>query len=177
MEDSPPAETSEFNNREQFQYLKICNKNQGSIYSPTDIAMESDFSFWTSQVKQLLRQMESLETENNKLRSEIHSLSARVSEVEGDNLSLKKIIHENKEQESLHPQNDVLHAEILDLKSKQEEIRSQQATFKQETETHINSWAQVVRGKDRAPPPPLLQQSRRWCRLNSWRSAPEGQGN
>ena len=59
-----------------------------------------------------------------------YTLSARVSEVEGENLSLKKIIHENKEQESLHPQNDVLHTEILDLKSKQEEIRALQATFK-----------------------------------------------
>jgi hypothetical protein len=48
----------------------------------------------------------------------------------GDNLSLKKIIHENKEQESLHPLNDVLHVEILDLKRKQEEIKYQYATFK-----------------------------------------------
>ena len=84
--------------------------------------MESNFSFWTAQVKQILQKMKFLETENNKLRSEIHTLSTRVSEVEGDNLSLKKILHESKEQENLHPPNDTLHAEILDLKSKQEEI-------------------------------------------------------
>jgi hypothetical protein len=50
------------------------------------------------------------------------------------------------------PPSDSLHAEILDLKNKQEEIRSQQTTFKHETKTHINSWAQVVRGRDKPPP-------------------------
>jgi hypothetical protein len=45
--------------------------------------------------------------------------------------------------------------EILDLKNKQEEIRSQQVAFKHETKTHINSWAHVVRGRDKVPPPPL----------------------
>lgn len=43
--------------------------------------------------------MEFLETENKKLGLEIHTLSARVTEVEGDNLFLKKILHEGKEQE------------------------------------------------------------------------------
>ena len=79
------------------------------------------------------------------------SLAARVLEVEGDNLSLKKMIQENKEQGSSHPRNEILHAEIQDLKTKQEVIKSQQASFKQETETHINSWAQVVRGKNKNP--------------------------
>lgn len=73
--------------------------------------------------------------------------------MEANNVSHKKIIHESKELENLHPPNDTMHAEILDLKSKQEEIQSQQATFKQETETHINSWAQVVRAKDKTPTP------------------------
>lgn len=118
--------------------------------------------------------MQFLETENNKLRSEIHTLSTRVSEVEGDNLSLKKILHESKEQENLHPPNDTLHTEILDLKSKQEEIQSQQTTSKQETETHINSWAQVVRAQDKTPTPlsaveevvqaKLVEERTRWAR-------------
>lgn len=43
--------------------------------------------------------MEFLETENKKFGLEIHTLSARVTEVEGDNLFLKKILHEGKEQE------------------------------------------------------------------------------
>jgi len=63
--------------------------------------------------------MEFLEIENNKLHLEIHTLSTRVSEVEGNNLSLNKILHESKEHENLHPPSDMLHAEILDLKSKQ----------------------------------------------------------
>ena len=95
--------------------------------------------------------MEFLETKNNKICSLIHTLSARVSEVEGDNLSLKKILHEIKEWEILHPPNDVLPTEIIDLKSRHEEIWSQHATFKQETKTHINSWAQVVWAKDKTP--------------------------
>lgn len=47
---------------------------------------------------------------------------------------------------------EILQAEIKDLKIKQEEIRSQQMSFKQETESHISTWAQVVKGKDKAPP-------------------------
>ena len=106
-----------------------------------DIALESDFVFWTSQIKQMLRKLESLEAKNGRLRSEVGSLAARVSEVEGDNISLKKMIQESKEQESSHPPNEALHAEIQDLRTEQEEIKSQQASFKQETESHINSWA------------------------------------
>ena len=40
----------------------------------------------------------------------------------------------------------------LDLKTKQEEIRSQQASFRVETESHIDSWALVARGKDKSTP-------------------------
>ena len=109
-----------------------------------NIALESDFTFWTSQVKQMLKKLESLEAKNGRLRLEVGSLAARVSEVEGDNLSLKKMIQESKEQDSSHPQNKALHSEIQDLRTKQEEIKSQQAFFKQETESHINSWVQVV---------------------------------
>lgn len=66
--------------------------------------------------------MEFLETENNKFCFEIHTLFARVSEVEGDNLSLKKILHESKEQEILRPPNGALHAKMINLKSRQGEI-------------------------------------------------------
>lgn len=47
--------------------------------------------------------------------------------------------------------NKALQAEIRDLKSKQEEIRSQQMSLKRETDSHISTWAQVVKGKDKAP--------------------------
>ena len=100
----------------------------------------------------MLRKLESLEVENSSLRAEVGSLDARVSEVEGDNLSLKKII-QSKEQDSSHPQNEALHAEIRDLRTKQEDFKSQQAAFKQETESHINSWAQVVCGKGKNTSP------------------------
>jgi len=40
---------------------------------------------------------------------------------------------------------------LLILKTN-EKIRSQHAAFKHETKTHINSWAQVVRGRDKVPP-------------------------
>lgn len=72
------------------------------------------------------------------------ALSNKVSNVELENGSLKKLLNENK----VH----ALHAEILDIENKKGEIRSQQATFTQEIETHINSWAQVVEGKDVSPP-------------------------
>lgn len=72
------------------------------------------------------------------------ALSNKVSNVELENGSLKKLLNENK----VH----TLHAEILDIENKKGEIRSQQATFKQEIETHINSWAQVVEGKDVSSP-------------------------
>ena len=84
-----------------------------------DIALESDFEFWTSQIKQMLRKLESLEAENSRLRSEVGSLAARVSKFKGDNLSLKKII-QSKERDSSHPQNKALHVEIRDLRTKQE---------------------------------------------------------
>ena len=88
--------------------------------------------------------MEYLETENGKLRSEVNTLANRVSVVEGDNSSLRKTIQEYKEQETPHPVDVTLQEEIRDLKSKQQEIRSQQASFKQETKSHINLWTQVV---------------------------------
>jgi hypothetical protein len=68
--------------------------------------------------------------------------------VESENLSLRQMLQENQVQHTLHPPNNVIHAEILDLKNKHEEIQNQQATLKQETKTHIQSWAQVVRRKD-----------------------------
>lgn len=100
--------TSYFCNREQFEYLN--NYNDGPIYNPTNIAMESDFSYWTPQIKNLIRWMESLEIENNRLHSKMHALSTRIFEVEGENLSLKQMLHGNKEQENLHPPHDALHA-------------------------------------------------------------------
>ena len=115
--------TWDYNDRGQFRYLKQCHDNLKS-YSPMNIALESDFVFWTSQVKQVLRKLESLEAENSRLRSEISSLAARISEVEGDNLSLRKMIQESKEQESSHPPNEALHTEIQDFKTNQEEIIS-----------------------------------------------------
>ena len=89
-----------------------------------DIALESDFAFWTPRIKQMLRILESLEAKNGRLCLKVGSLAARVSEVEGDNLSLKKII-QSKDRDSSHPQNEALHAEIQDLRTKQEEIKSQ----------------------------------------------------
>ena len=91
--------------------------------------MESKFAFWTSQVKQLLRKMESLEMENSRLRSDVNSLVARVSVVEGDNLSLRKLIQESQEHETPHLPNEALQAEIRDLKTEQEVIRSQQTSL------------------------------------------------
>lgn len=76
--------------------------------------------------------------------------------MEGENGSLKQLLRDNKDQAvHHHPSNDTLHVELLDLKNKQEEIKAQQTTFKQETETHINSWAQVARGRDTPLAPSL----------------------
>lgn len=86
------------------------------------VSPESDFSLWTTLVKQMLWKMEFLETENKQICSERHTFPTRVSEVEGHNLSLKNMLHEFKEQEILHHPDGALHAETLDLKSEQEEI-------------------------------------------------------
>lgn len=107
LEGIPKTPIWDYNDRGQFQYLRQCQGNP-EFYSPMDIALESDFAFWISQIKQMLKKLESLEAENGRLRSEVGSLTTKVSKVEGDNLSLKKMI----EQGSSHPQNEVLHAEI-----------------------------------------------------------------
>jgi DNA repair exonuclease SbcCD ATPase subunit len=73
------------------------------------------------------------------VQQEMLALSNKVSEVESENKFLKKLPNENSVQEYLHSLHGTLHAEILDLKNKQEEIKTQQATFKQQTETHISS--------------------------------------
>ena len=73
-ENKEPKETSnprDFNNRGPFKYLHHCQNNSDLVYSPTDIALESDFTFWTSQIKQILRRIGYLETENDKLRSKV----------------------------------------------------------------------------------------------------------
>lgn len=41
------------------------------VYSPTNIAMERDFSFWASQIKSLLQRMDLLENENKQLHSKV----------------------------------------------------------------------------------------------------------
>eukprot|EP01018_Ginkgo_biloba_P012639 Gb_38454 [translate_table: standard] len=104
-------------------------------------------------IQELMIRLELVESSNQTLQTEVRELTTRVAEIELENISLKKLFNENKAQETHHPPNDALHVKILDLKNKKEEIKSQQATFKQETKTHINSWVQVVRGKDKAPPP------------------------
>jgi hypothetical protein len=55
-------------------------------------------------------------------QAEVRTLSSRVSEVELENLSLRKLLNENQVQDTLKPPNDALHAKILDLKNQQEEI-------------------------------------------------------
>jgi hypothetical protein len=107
-------------------------------------------------IQGLIMRLEHLESSNMALRTEVRELTHRVAKIEEENLSLKRQLDDNKEQDALHhPPDETLHAEIIDIKNKQEEIRSQQATFKHETKTHINSWAQVVRGRDKVPSPPL----------------------
>jgi hypothetical protein len=102
----------------------------------------------------LILRIERLESSNLALRAMVGELTHGVAKIEEENLSLKKKLNDNKKQYAPphHPPGDTLHKEIIDLKNKQEEIKSQQAAFKQET--HINSWAQVVRGRDKVPPPP-----------------------
>lgn len=55
--------------------------NGNSIYNPTDIAMEHDFLYWTSQVKYLLQNMESVDNENKQLHVEVTGLKQLVSEM------------------------------------------------------------------------------------------------
>jgi len=51
------------------------------IYSPTDIAMDRDFSYWTSQVKYLLWKVASLDKENKQLHEEVSELKQLVFEI------------------------------------------------------------------------------------------------
>ena len=125
QQETPNPLAQDFNNRGQFNYLNHCHNNPKPVYIPTDIAIETDFTFWKFQIKQMLRRMESLEAKNCRLRSKVSTLADRVSMVEGDNSSLRKIIQKSKEQETLHPLDVALQAEIRDLKTKQEEIISQ----------------------------------------------------
>ena len=78
MKELSKTPTWDFNDRGQFKYLKQCQGNLES-YSPTDIALESDFVFWTSQVKQVLRKLESLKVENNQIPTGLLQTGNRVA--------------------------------------------------------------------------------------------------
>lgn len=150
--DPEEIETPDFNNRGPLKYLQQCHNKDENVYSPTDIALETDFTFWTSQFKLLMRKMEHLETENRELCVEIGTFSNRLLLVEEDNAFIRKTMQEYREQCAGKSSDEALQGEIRDLKSKQEEIKSQQMSLKRETDSHINTWAQVVKGKDKAPP-------------------------
>jgi hypothetical protein len=121
-------------NNNQFETVETSNTKHEPIYSPTDKAMELDFPFWTSQIKNILQRVEFLETKNRKLQSEV--------------TDLKQLVLEMKHQENIHVQNLIrdspnLQSKILDIKILQEEMRSQQILFKQEMETQqqtLNPW-------------------------------------
>ena len=91
------------------------NNNPGKLYSPTNIALERDFAYWASQVKNLLRLVELLEDENKQLHAEVSDLKQLVSKMK---------IQEN------------LQEPIADFKSMQENMRSQHDLLKQEIKTY-----------------------------------------
>ena len=99
-----------FNDRGPLKCLKQCHNEPETVYSPTDIALETDFIFWTSQIKQLLRKTELLEEENYRLRSEIGTLSNKVGVVEKDNSSLKNQLQECRELLAVRPSVEALQA-------------------------------------------------------------------
>jgi hypothetical protein len=90
--------------------------------------------------------VESLDNENKQLHEEV--------------TELKQLVFEIKNQENIHLQNPAdcpnLQSEIKTL---QDELKSQQALFKQETETQqqtLNSWVEVVQKENN------LLSSSRW---------------
>jgi hypothetical protein len=92
------------------------------------------------------------------LRTKVRELTHMDARIVGENPSLKRQLDDNREQDTLHhPPEETLRVEIVDIKNKQEEIKSQQAAFKHETKTHINSWAHVIRGMVKVPSPPLAE--------------------
>jgi hypothetical protein len=107
--------------------------------------MEHDFLYWTSQVKNLLRRMESLEIENKQLHSEV--------------LDLKQLVSKMKKQENIHLQNPsvdspMIQIEISNIKNLQYEMRSQWTLFKEEAKIQqktLNSWVDVVRKREHPP--------------------------
>ena len=126
------------------------------ILSESSLLPDYGFRCDNRAFQELFRRLETLESSNQALKREVDELRIKVVVMEGENGSLKQLLRDNKDQAvHHHPSNNTLHAELLDLKNKQEEIKAQQAAFKQETETHINSWAQVARGRDTPLAPPL----------------------
>jgi chromosome segregation ATPase len=118
----------------------------GRIYSPTDIALERDFSYLTSQVKYLMRKVDSLDKENKQLHEEVSEL--------------KQLVFKIKNQENAHLQNPPADCPNLqsEIRTLQDELKSQQALLKQETKTQqktLNSWVEVV--KKREQPPQLAE--------------------
>jgi hypothetical protein len=81
MEDSTPSPTSEQSETRLTVETRdwIFSSNEGRIYNLTDVAMQRDFPYWTSQVKNLMRKMESLEAENIQLHSEVTNLKQLIS--------------------------------------------------------------------------------------------------
>jgi hypothetical protein len=61
-------------------------------------------------IQGLIARLELLELSNLALRTEVGELTNRVATIESENISLKKQLHENKEQDALHPPSDTLHA-------------------------------------------------------------------
>jgi len=121
MEDSPPSSMLElttpgFNSDHIFP---ICNSIRE--YNPTNISLEWDFSYWASQVKNLLWRVESLKTENKQLHSEV--------------TDLKNIVSKMKQEKNMHLQTTSTDSPLLQTKlnNLQEELKLQQALLKQET--------------------------------------------
>ena len=94
----------------QFEAFDNSNNNPGLIYSPTDIAMESTFTYWTFHCKNMLSKMEFLEIENKRLHSKITNLKQLVSEMK------------HQENNNIHLQNPL--TDSLTLQSKISSIKN-----------------------------------------------------
>lgn len=64
MEDTGEQSETVTSQTSQNETLIDPNNPRGRIYSSTGIAMEWDYSYWTSRVKYLLQKVDSLDNEN-----------------------------------------------------------------------------------------------------------------
>lgn len=70
---------------------------------PKSNAQDSGGSGSNNIIQELIVRLELVESSNRTLRTKVRELTNKVAKIESENVSLKKLLNENKVQEAHHP--------------------------------------------------------------------------